>query len=324
MLGLLACACTANAVKAESQTDETGVLNLVLENDAFAHTDHHYTSGILLSYVRSKTGSPSGFKRFAHSLPEIDPDDDIFMGLHLGQQIFTPDNIHTEQLLPHERPYAGYLFGGLSLLAVNPRELDTWKFSIGVVGPRAYGQQFQTSIHKRIGANVARGWENQLTDETIFQFDYYKSWRQFWTYTSSRFEADLMPYTGFALGNAAVDADLGASLRFGRSLGNDFGPPRMRPSLPGSSYFDSRNGWGWYFFLGFGARYVAHNIFLDGNTGAASHSVDKYNWVGDLQAGWVFNTDHYRLAYTYVARSREYKSQKTGDEFGSLTLSLRF
>lgn len=308
----------------EARSENAGVFNLIFDNDGFAGTDHHYTSGILLNYVGSEAGTPRRLAEFAYSLPQIDPEDDILAGFHLGQQLFTPEDIHAEQLLSRQRPYAGYLFGGMSLIAVNPRELDSWRLSVGVVGPRAYGRQFQTSIHERVDANVAQGWDHQLKNENILQFDYYKTWRQFWTYTGNRFGADVVPYAGFALGNAAIHADTGLTLRFGRGLGNDFGPPRMRPSLPGSSYFDSPHGWGWYFFMGFGGRYVGHNIFLDGNTSEASHSVDKYNWVGDIQAGWVLNNDRFRLAYTFVGRSREYKSQNSGDKFGSLTLSMTF
>lgn len=309
---------------AEAQTGSAGVFNLVFENDAFADTDYHYTSGILLNYVTSTAGTPNRLRQFARSLPEVDSDDKIYTGFHLGQQIFTPQNIRTSELLHDQRPYAGYLYGGISLLAANSHELNAWKLSVGVVGPGAYAQQSQTSIHNRVGANVAEGWDNQLGSETIMQFDYYKSWRRLWNHPGGRYEADLMPYAGFALGNAAVHGDAGFTLRIGHGMSNDFGPPRMRPSLPGSAFLEPSGRWGWYFFLGAGGRYVAHNIFLDGNTQKESHSVEKYNWVGDMQAGWVLNTDGYRLTWTFVNRSREYQGQKVGDNFGSLTLSFGF
>jgi lipid A 3-O-deacylase len=307
-----------------SAEDDTGVFNFVFENDAFANTDYHYSSGILLNYVGGRNAAPRFLLRLARKLPYVDEGDDIYTGLHLGQQIFTPDDIHSSDLLTHERPYAGYLYAGLSLTAANASELGTLKMSIGTVGPSSRGEQFQTSIHSRLGVNAPQGWANQLNDETIFQLDYQNTWRQFWRYSGDILQADVLPYSGVALGNAAVHLGTGLTLRIGPGIDSDFGPPRMRPSLPGSTFFNARRGTGWYFFVGLGGRYVAHNIFLDGNSDGSSHSVDKYDWVGDLQTGWVLNTRNYRLAYTFVGRSREYKTQGPTHMFGSMTLSFKF
>lgn len=322
---VLAVALIQNAFiqNANAQITNTETFNLIVENDAIHNTDYHYTSGILLDYVADWNKTPEAVLDLANQLPLIESNDRIHMGLHLGQQIFTPNDIQTDQVIPDERPYAGYLFGGISLLAVSPGDLHMWTFDVGVVGPAARAQEFQSSIHGRLGVNPPRGWDNQLDNETIFQFDYRRTWRQRWTYIGGRFAADLMPNAGLALGNAFTHADAGVTLRIGQGLNSDFGPPRMQPSLSSSSLPQPR-GLGWYVFTGFGARYVAHNIFLDGNKHAPSHSVDKYNWVGDLQAGLVLNTRNYRLAYTFVGRSHEYKSQKNSDQFGSLTLSVKF
>ena len=60
--------------------------------------------------------------------------------------------------------------------------------------------------------------------------------------------------------------EVGATLRIGNDLPNDYGAPRIRPSLPGSNFFLPRDNFGWYLFAGAGGRAVAYNIFLDGNT----------------------------------------------------------
>ena len=70
-------------------------------------------------------------------------------------------------------------------------------------------------------------------------------------------------------------------------------------------------------------RYVAHSIFLDGNTFRNSHSVDREPWVGDVQVGLVLTWGEVRLSFTNIFRSDEFAEQKTSTEFGSISLSLR-
>ena len=99
---------------------------------------------------------------------------------------------------------------------------------------------------------------------------------------------DILPNIGGSLGNVFTCAEAGLVLRLGSDLTHDFGPPRIRPGLPGSSYLRPRKGFLWYVFGGFQGRAVLKNIFLDVNTLSDSHSVEKKPFVGDLQAGLVF------------------------------------
>src|SRR3546814_8870959 len=100
---------------------------------------------------------------------------------------------------------------------------------------------------------------------------------------------DVTPHLGAALGNVYTYGAGGLTLRFGEDLPDDYGPPRIRPALPGSDYFRPTDDFGWYFFAGAEGRIVARNIFLDGNTFKDSHSVDKRPLVADLQAGIAVN-----------------------------------
>lgn len=71
-------------------------------------------------------------------------------------------------------------------------------------------------------------------------------------------------------------------------------------------------------------RAVRRDIFLDGNTFADSHSVEKKNFVGDLSAGVSVNYRNTKLAYAFVYRTKEFSGQDDGQVFGSLTLILNF
>jgi hypothetical protein len=69
---------------------------------------------------------------------------------------------------------------------------------------------------------------------------------------------------------------------------------------------------------------VAHDIFLDGNTWKDSHSVDREPFVADLQAGLALLFDRFRLTYTHVFVSPEFRQQSQWDQYGAITLSFNF
>ena len=159
------------------------------------------------------------------------------------------------------------------------------------------------------------------------------------SYVLERFEHGLHPWVAFviipvfgfanagvSLGNILTQAAGGFTVRLGNDLKQiyDYGPPRIRPSLPGSDYFISNGRIGWYLFAGMEARGVLRNIFLDGNTFRDSISVDKKPIVGDIQAGIAFIIGSTRLAYTHTWRSKVFVTQDDTDQFGAFSLSVAF
>jgi hypothetical protein len=99
---------------------------------------------------------------------------------------------------------------------------------------------------------------------------------------------------------------------------------RIQPSLPGSDYFEPTGDLGAYLFLGVDTRFVARNLFLDGNSFESSRSVSKKNIVGDLVMGAAVVFGHARMAFTHVVRSREYATQTGDDQFGAVDITVRF
>src|SRR5690606_36438783 len=101
----------------------------------------------------------------------------------------------------------------------------------------------------------------------------------------------------------------GFTLRVGNDLDNDFGPPRIRPSLPGSGYFVPHDDWSWYLFAGVDTRFVERNIFVDDNDLESMLAIEKNRWVNDVQAGLVLTRGDVRMSYTLVHRSKEFVQQ---------------
>jgi hypothetical protein len=222
-----------------------------------------------------------------------------------------------------DRPYAGWLYGSLGLISETGKQLDQLGLTVGMVGPASLAEQTQKLVHSIVGADRPEGWSTQLRNEPGIVLTYEHSWRRFVSRTLiTGLPFDITPHAGGAIGNIYTYANAGATLRVGNKLPLDYGPPRIQPSLPGSDFFIS-DGLAWYLFGGVDGRAVVRNIFLDGNSFRDSRSVDKKPFVGDLQFGFAIIFEGVRLSYTHVVRTKEFKTQDGGDNFGAVSLSIR-
>lgn len=308
------------------------VLSLQFENDFFGGgTDRHFSHG---TRIECLTGPIQWMTDAADKLPwftserarNIKKDKlQARASFSLGQNMYTPEDTTAPELIPDDRPYAGWLYAGFGMVAnQGTRRFDKIELEVGVVGPYSFAEDVQTFWHSLLGLQVPQGWDNQLENEPGVVL-YYEQTRRFEKQNiGSGLDVDMLPYFGGALGNVFTYAEAGITLRLGSELEDDFGPPRIRPSLPGSAYFRPEKGFNWYVFAGIQGRAVLYNIFLDGSTFTDSHSVDKKPLVGDLQAGLVVQWNRFRITYTQIFRTEEFEGQDGGDIFGSLSLSYHF
>jgi len=310
----------------EAAEAQLGTFSLQWENDRFGATDRNYTNGIRLAWISEDKDVPDWARDMARTVPIVQAGSITRMGATVGQSIFTPEELGRTDLIPDQRPYGGWLYGGVSLHSELPgRQFQTFGIDLGVVGPGSMAAETQNLVHRIIDAQIANGWEHQIRWEPGIVLTYEYRWLSLKTDPDGLVQADLTPHIGGMAGNVFTNASAGAMVRVGDDLEGDFGPPRVRPALPGSTYFSRPDdGFRWYVFAGAEARFVARNIFLDGNTFRSSHSVDKERLVADFQAGISLTYRDVRLAFTHVWRTPEFKDQDDPDRFGSVSLSVRF
>ncbi|MBG0777687.1 MAG: lipid A deacylase LpxR family protein [Desulfovibrionaceae bacterium] len=314
-----------------------------LENDLFAGSDRHYTNAVEFIYLSpdiSRFGHedsplPDWLARFAEKLPGAnDPDVLHNVSLTLGQHIYTPSYTEAESLVRDDRPYAGWLYLALGLHTKTAHVLDTVELSLGVVGPASLSEYSQEYVHVIINADVPNGWDNQLHNEPTLGFAFQRSWREGGPLGqgppgTGPWSWDLVPHAGAVMGNAQAYVDAGMQVRVGWNMPAGFGTTPLHPGgaidAPIASDDPRLNGgWGMFFFLGAEARGVGRNIFLDGNTFESSHSVTKEPLVADFYGGVGLLWDRWRITYTHVVRSREFKGQTVPQSFGSLNIGCVF
>ena len=300
--------------------------SLQLENDLFGgNSDRHYTHGTRAEYVSAENAAPEWLRDLAENFPLFSETGASRYSFAIGQSMFTPSSILVAAPTKYDRPYAGWAYGSFGLMSDGGDRLDNIEFTLGMVGKNSQAGKVQKWIHRHISNSPdPQGWDTQLANELGVNVTYERMWRIMRPLPVGELQTDIIPNAGVALGNVFTHVNGGFIARFGTDLPSDYGPPRIQPSMPGSAFFKPSDGFSWYFFAGLGARAVARNIFLDGNTFRDSHSVDKRPLVGDVQGGLVLGWGDFRLSYTRIGRTEEYKGQQGADEFASLNFSLAF
>lgn len=314
-------------VCAEPETDTVpSYWSVQIENDGWGNgDDKYYTSGIEFSYMRIEE-PPRWLRVLADFMPFYERTTESGVVYSLGQSIFTPDNIGRKELIYDDRPYAGWLYGGASIISrvgVN----DNFEFgnslnvTVGIVGPGSHADNVQDQFHRFLGTDRPEGWDNQLEDELGFVLTYTRAWRYFSPGDNS-IGYELSPHCVAALGNVYTYGGGGVTARWGTKLRDDVGPPTISPGFPGASYFKARPDPNWYFFAGVEGRVVARNIFLDGNTFEDSHSVDKKILVGDFQCGFAFHIKNIRIALSNIVRTKEFDEQQRITDYGAINIAF--
>ncbi|HEV7267964.1 MAG TPA: lipid A deacylase LpxR family protein [Falsiroseomonas sp.] len=309
----------------ERPADQYGTFVFLLENDTFSGEDRYYTNGFLFAWGSPSYNPPEWLAAVTDRPGLLFPAGGTARwGLAFGQKKFTPEDTLARNPDPSDRPYAGWLYGAVTLISYTPREFGSLELQVGVVGPSALGEQVQNNTHDLFNIDRALGWDAQLKDEPGVNLVLNRQWRLNRPLGADGLQFGFVPSLAASLGNVQTYAAAGLMLRIGTELEADFGPPRVRPVSAGSVFFQPTDRWGWYGFVAVEGRAVARDITLDGNTWRDSRSVDREPLVGDASLGVAVLFARARLTFTYTLRSKEFETQREASQFGSVSLAIRF
>lgn len=303
--------------------DDKGIFNFILENYLFTGTDLGYTNGVRISYISSETKMPSFIREASSYLPLIKKGKKR-ISVAAGQSMYTPSDITKSEFIENDFLYGGWLYGSLGIVSDTGQIFDNAVLTLGVVGPTSQAKQSQKYIHHIMGSPQPQGWNHQLKDEPGINFSYERKWRQLFEAEAFGVGVDIMHHIGANLGNVATNASIGTTFRFGYDLPSDYGPPRIRSSLPGSDFFIPTKKISGYLFSTVEMRAVGRNIFLDGNSFQNGLHLNKRTLIGNLQIGAALTYKDARISYTQIYITKEFKGQKAGSKFGAINFSYRF
>lgn len=310
-----------------------GAFTVYSENDLYSlrgRADHYYTQGLRLSRVFATGDAPLLARQIAQEMPLYDDEETTTIGVVLGQNVYTPNDIRLARAQDQDRPYAGWLYGGVmfSKQKMNGEgrtddRQETVELDAGVVGDPSLGRSFQTRWHRFIGSPRPRGWSHQIRFEPGLVAMYERRDRAvFEDDLPLGTEFDLLPGYGASVGNVDTHAGASARVRFGLNLPRDFGVNTISTTAmevadkglgdrPSVHLFGAAEG-----------RAVARNIFLDGNTFGDGPSVEKDLGVAEFRGGLCVQYKALRLSYAWITRSPEFHGQHGWTRYGSLSLGL--
>ena len=324
---------------ADLPVSQAATVTFMFENDLFGDTDQQYTNGIQigwltpdLTYFEQAGRLPKWSLPLVKALPWVNRGGaQRNLGLAFGQKMFTPEDIDSRSLVTDDRPYAGWLYGGVSFVSRSADRLDAIELQLGVVGPASLAEKTQNLIHDIRDIPRARGWDNQLKNEPGLALIYQRKERWISRMLSEHVGYDLMGHAGGALGNVFTYLNGGVEVRAGWNMPADFGTTLINPGgdtnapVAGNDpRLNSGTPIGVHLFTAITGRWVVRDIFLDGNTFTDSHSVDKEPLVADLIIGASMVMRPYKLSYAQVFRTQEFDGQRLNPNFGSISLSVTF
>lgn len=327
LIGLHSFADETNSENKKNPHQTGEAIAFYVENDTRSlggpGSDQAYTNGLKFSYVYAENKIPDWARGTIEKYKILDnknPDETkINLGVSLGHQIYTPNTLSDPNLIANDRPYAGWLYLGFAANLKEKSSAQFFEFDIGVVGPSALGKQIQNNWHDMLPKERAMGWQHGLNDEPTLQLYYQKRFK----IAESR-NIDLLPFYGGGIGNVMIGAHVGAIVRIGSDLLDDFGPSRPS-SNDGDSFISPMNldepkKFGYYLFASTRGNFVARNIFLDGNTFQKSHHVRKYPFNFDTEFGVCLQKLPFNVVWRFVTRSPEFEERGGFIGFGSLNI----
>jgi hypothetical protein len=312
--------------------DQGPVFTVMEENDTFFNTDRYYTQGAKFTYLHTQNEVPGWINGLSGDIPSWGYSvKALRIGTEIGQDLYTPADIHQVNPQPNDRPFAGYLYTGFivqrsGLTAGNRPVLENFQVDIGIIGPWALGEETQDLYHHN--GETRRAWDNQIKNEPGIALKYERSWLLSPESADEERYFDFIPHAGFSLGNFETSLRAGGTVRVGLHLPDDFGPRTIHSLTTqegGRSPTQQFGRYGAYVFGGADGWLVGYDASLDGNLYQDSLHVTKEPLVGEFSGGAALVTPWADVVVTAFYRTHEFTDQaKRGGTYGSVMLKFKF
>lgn len=146
----------------------TNYVRFYYDNDYFVTQDQNYTQGFNFERV-----APFFKKSPINHLFPKPMEKATKYGVSLEHLMYTPENIGIPEIQPEARPFSALIMFNSFMIATDTIKYSrvTSSLSIGFIGPGAFGEEMQVSFHKLTNNLVPEGWQNQIQNDLILNYD---------------------------------------------------------------------------------------------------------------------------------------------------------
>jgi hypothetical protein len=298
-----------------AQQNVRNELNIITENDNYdlELTDRYYSNGFIIQFNWLGKNKSEKLLKKNHRT-------------ELAHKVFNPysnrrSSAEVRTLM--DRPFAGLFTAtyGANLIFSNQNVLQ-YQLSAGIMGPAAGGEQIQKGWHKFIGLYKVYGWEYQLKNEPGLNatVEYFHSLIKKQNNRSFTLHA-----TGKAtLGNTFSNAAAGVLVKTGRIFSEDnshYWNAGMGGSLKQAPKTEL------VFFIEPVLQYQLYNATIQGglfinDKGPFTTSIQPF--VFQTKTGLMLNGNRVGFRWYYTFRTKEGRSMRKGEHWGTIGISCRF
>jgi hypothetical protein len=254
----------------------------------------------------------------------------VSSAFHIGQQFYSPDDISSAELIPKDRPYAGWLCVGGTWRAASTTKAFVTDVYLGATGKASLAKQFQTKWHRIVTATTPRGWEHQIDTRLGLIVAHSRHWIVYDPKPGGHRVLEISPFVGGNLGNIVTDGYVGGRVKVGWNITRDWthsaiGPtnylvaaladPASGPAgtdaeptpaaLGGQRAADPAQEPKFEIFLSLDgrARVIGYNAFPDA---ADRHGITRRKVGADIGVGTGVRVGSFMVTYRVARISKEY------------------
>lgn len=284
------------------------------DNDAylFLKQDRYYTNGLSIYFRRAIDQ-----QILSRNLEKVTYE------ISAGQKIYNPLSGQRPDPATHDRPFAGHLYGGVQASFFYKKEsLLKIDINLGVVGPDAFGEEVQRSLHDAVGFYMVRGWEyqihNNLAANASVQFAKLVQ-------RSSANTVDLTLDSYVNLGTTHNGAGIGFVFRAGH-FNQLFNTSYYNAAITNNGSTKKLRKKEIYLYARPQLNYVAYDATVQGglfdDTSPITFDVRPIFFAQQL--GFDYSTPRFTFDYSFTFQSRQIKSKAKAHQYGSVSMYYRF
>jgi len=287
-------------------------ISLISDNDLYTsvYRDRYYTNGLFLTYrvVKNET---------TNNLPKK------IYKFQTGHMMFTAVKSTLPFASTHDRPFAGYLYGGFGISRFYPsNNILITDYEIGIIGPDAKGEELQTFMHDVYNYPKPLGWKHQI--QNAFAINFNARYLHYFAKISSN-TLDFSSFNTLKAGTVFTSISSGVYSRFGLKTLQPFSNSVAFHSNLNTSFQSNSES---FIFVKPMLNYTLYDATVEGSflnkTSAVTFDVMPFHF--SLELGYRYYRKRFLYGYTYSYHTKKLKSLKASksNSYGSIYIGYYF